>query len=250
MQLTEAGKVLLERARQVLADVEAAEDAVRHAALGESGLVSLGFTSSSAYRVLPRIVSACRKAFPSISFGFRELTSAEQWQSLRMGKLDVALLRMANRVPDTGFDAFEVDREEMLLALPHGHPLVHSPSVPVRALDKLPMVGFSAVGSTYFRELSQRVFLAAGVQPHIVQESVLPTLLALVEAGLGAALVPASAAEMRSSRVSYRPLRYPGRKRNRTDDAVPHCAWPRANDNLAATSFIELLRTMTRCRDC
>lgn len=245
VQLTEAGRVLFDRARQLLADADAAEQAVLRAAHGETGRISLGFTSSAAYRLLPRILSAYRSAYPAVAFDFTEATSAEQWDALRSGKLDVALLRLSTLPVETDFDAFEADREPMLLALPLGHPLAADTAVAPAALDRLPMVGFSAVGSTYFRDLSQKIYHAAGVQPRIEQESVLPTILALVEAGLGAALVPASAAEMRSARVTYRPLQPAKSRRGGTIDAVLHCARPHASTNMAALVFVRLLATMS-----
>ncbi|MGT2491809.1 LysR substrate-binding domain-containing protein [Cupriavidus basilensis] len=61
------------------------------------------FTSSAAYRLLPRILSAYRSAYPAVAFDFTEATSAEQWDALRAGKLDVALLRSVHTAGGNGF---------------------------------------------------------------------------------------------------------------------------------------------------
>lgn len=242
VQLTLAGRILLERADRLLEDVQAAEHAVRRVALGQVGTVALGFTSSAAYRVLPKILSAWRAGFPEVDTVLHEMTTDVQLAALLAGKLDVAIIRADRGVTDAAIDSFELEREPMLLAMRQDHPLMRYEAVPVRELDGLEMVGFSAKSSPYFRSLGARVLLSAGVQPTIGQESVLPTLLALVEAGVGAALVPASASEMRASQVGYRPLEPIRDTRAGPIEAILHCVWRRDVDNPAALAMVHLLR--------
>lgn len=242
VQLTLAGRVLLEHARQLLADAQTAESAIRQVAEGRVGSVALGFTSSAAYRVLPRILADYRGAYPDVETVLRELTTDVQIADLRAGKLDVAIVRADHSIVDPELQSFELERESMLMAMRHDHPLTRFDVIPLRELDGLSMVGFSPKLSQYFRNLCARVFLSAGVQPRIEQESVLPTMLALVEAGMGPALVPASAAEMRASRVVYRPLAPVRHTRAGPVEAILHCVWPRSADNPAAQALVEMLR--------
>nr|WP_315596021.1 LysR substrate-binding domain-containing protein [uncultured Cupriavidus sp.] len=242
VELTLAGRVLLERATQLLADADAAENAVRQVAEGRVGSVALGFTSSAAYRVLPGILETYRAGYPDVEMVLRELTTDVQIADLRSGKLDVAIVRADQTVADATLDSFEVEREPMVLAMAREHPLAQSRTVQWRDLDGVSLVSFSRRLSPYFRNLCERVFLAAGIQPRVEQESVLPTMLALVEAGIGVALVPASAAEMRSSRLVYRQLAPLEEVGVQPVEAILHCAWARNLDNPAAHALINLLR--------
>jgi DNA-binding transcriptional LysR family regulator len=99
-----------------------------------------------------------------------------------------------------------VHSEKMMLALPENHPLAAAQTLPLSCLEGQDFVGFDRHGSSYFHATLQRLFREHHVRPKIVYESVLPTLLALVEAGMGAALVPESAAGLRRSGIAYRAL--------------------------------------------
>ena len=242
VELTLAGRVLLERAVQLLADAQAAERAIRQVAEGKVGAIALGFTSSAAYRVLPRILATYRREYPEVETVLRELTTDIQLADLRSGKLDVAIVRADQKIAEPTLESFELEREPMLLAMGREHPLVRYAEVPMRELDGLSMVGFSPRFSPYFRNLCSRVFMSAGVQPRIEQDSVLPTMLALVEAGIGVAMVPASAAQMRASQVVYRPIAPMKHSRVAPVEAILHCVWSHRCSNPAAHALVKMLR--------
>ena len=130
--------------------------------------------------------------------------------------------------------------EPMMLAMPMLHALAGRPRVPLAALDDLPFVGFAPRTSSYFHALLRDLFKEAGVEPRVVQESVMPTILALVEAEVGVALVPASAAGLRTGRVVYRPVQ----GRGSAIRAVLHSV--RRNDGLSppADAFASILASI------
>jgi DNA-binding transcriptional LysR family regulator len=99
------------------------------------------------------------------------------------------------------------------------------------------MVGFQAQGSSYFHAVQTRLFREHNLRPRTVYESVLPTLLALVEAGMGMALVPESAAGLRNS-VVYRPLS----GQAYAFDVDLHCARRPDNLNPTAQAFARILQ--------
>lgn len=206
VQLTLAGKVLLERARKLLADSAAAAQEVERAGRGEVGRLVLGFANSAAYRLLPRALRHYKNCHPQIKLDLREMLSSDLLEELRLRHLDVALVRASSSMLGPDFESVIASREDMVLALPSHHPLAELNVVPVQRLDGVALIGFTAVGSRYFRERLDAIFAAAQVQPHITQESVLPTILAYVEAGLGVALVPASVTKLRSDELVYRPI--------------------------------------------
>jgi len=206
VQLTVAGKVLLERARRLLADSEAAAQEVKRAGRGELGRLVLGFPNSAAYRLLPRALRLYKSRYPQVELDLREMLSSSLLDALHSRQLDVALVRASSSMLGPDLDRVIASREDMVLALPSQHPLAELDVVPLQRLEGVALIGFTAVGSRYFRERLDTIFSAAQVRPYITQESVLPTILAFVEAGLGVALVPSSVARMRSDEVVYRPI--------------------------------------------
>lgn len=206
VQLTVAGRVLLERARQLLAASETAAQEVERAGRGEIGRLVLGFPNSAAYRLLPRALRLYKKRHPQVELDLREMLSSHLLDALRSRQLDVAFVRASSSMLGPDLDRVIASREDMVLALPSQHPLAELTVVPLERLEGVAMIGFTAVGSRYFRERLDTIFAAAQVRPYITQESVLPTILAFVEAGLGVALVPSSVAKMQSDEVVYRPI--------------------------------------------
>lgn len=240
VQLTAAGEVLLIRARQLLADSEATALAVKRAAEGATGSLGLGFTTSAAYRLLPRALATFRGAYPDVRFDLKEMLSGALVVSLRSHLLDVALLRLSKSMVEDDLEYAEVAREPMMLAVPRGHALAGRAQVAMADLQGVPFIGFANEGSRYFRETLERMFARASIQPNVVHESVLPTMLAMVEAGLGVALVPASVKGMRDEQLLYKDISDGGE----ASIAVLHCAWRRNESNVAVCNFVQLLRTM------
>lgn len=90
--LTEAGKVFLEHARIVLADVEKARMAVRESTTAPSGEVALGLTTTVALAATMPILSACREQLPAVRLKVVEAYSGFLREHLQSGRLDLALL--------------------------------------------------------------------------------------------------------------------------------------------------------------
>lgn len=207
VELTAAGQVLLVRARALLEAAADAEQATERAGKGESGALRLGFTSSAAYRVLPAALARFTAAYPEVRLEMREKVSVELADDLMSHRIDVALLRPMPGREYVGLESIAVDRETLVVAAPRDHGFAALQFVPVRTLDGEPILGFSAQHSPYFHKVLDDLFTGAGIRPRVRMESVLPTLLALVEAGLGITVVPESATVLRERQLVYRKLR-------------------------------------------
>jgi DNA-binding transcriptional LysR family regulator len=238
VRLTQAGEVLLLRARRLVDDNESILRAVRRAGSGDAGRLAVGFVSTAAYRVLPGALARYRAKYPDVELTlFEELTNVLT-DRLMAGAIDLAIFRRLPRAvePDLVFE--RVHREKMVLAMPEHHPYAGQARVPMTQLDGQPLVGFHQEASSYFNAIQMRLFRDHNVRPRIVYESVLPTLLALVEGGMGMALVPESAAGLRSSGVAYRPLAgLPG-----AFDVDLYCARRPDNLNPTAQAFARILQ--------
>jgi DNA-binding transcriptional LysR family regulator len=240
VRLTPAGVELKQRAARLLQAFEDMKVAVQRVGQGVSGSLNLGFPASTTFDVLPRLLAAQRGRYPHVTLNLHEGSTAWLLDSLRDRSLDVALVRTApgNLSPDLSYVL--AAREPLVLALAPTHPLARFEAVPVARLHRLPFVGYAAKGAHYFRDLVQQIFVRHDVQPHVVHEGLLPTILALVEAGLGMALVPASMARMRPGELAYRPLL----DAEGMDCCMLYCAWRRAEQHAVVDNFAGVVEAL------
>ncbi len=212
VQLTAAGEVLLAQGRQLLSDADNLVLSVHRAAKGKIGALVIGFVNTASYEVLPRTLSAYRAAAPDIDLTFKPMHSYLAIEELRAGRMDIAFVRPPESLLiDQGFDLTLASREPMYVALPQHHSLSRRKVIPLDALEGVPFVGYTQQDGRYFYELITALFAQHRVRPDIVYESVMPTMFAIVEAGMGVALVPRSAAHTRLKGLVYRPLRVKGK---------------------------------------
>ena len=238
VQLTPAGRLLFERGRQLLADSEAAVRAAQRLARGEAGRMTLGFTHSTVYELLPRALQAFRGCYPDVELELRQFTSGLLVEGVRVGRVDAALVRFSPSMQDPELHCVVVARDPMLLVMPSDHPLARLAAVPVTALHGVPFIGYSAEDSRYFHEVVEDLFTRHGVRPEVVHTSFLPTLVALVEARMGVALVPAPAVPRGASALAARPL---AGVEDGLDRADLHCVWRGDNANPVVRSFVDVL---------
>jgi DNA-binding transcriptional LysR family regulator len=205
VELTDAGKVFLTEAQQILAQVQEARRAVQRAHRGEVGRLVIGYISSSTYDLLPMILRAYRERFPDVDVALRELTTREQLRALEEEYIDVGILRLPISAPMLNVEV--VRREPIVCALPEKHPLAAQERVAVSLLADEPFIlQASQRGAGYHGQL-MHLCLSAGFTPNVVQEVMeIHTIVSLVAAGMGVSLVPLSARNIRSQGVVYREL--------------------------------------------
>ncbi len=239
VQLTPAGRAFLADARRILGMSDQAALSVRRIPSGQAGTVALGFTGSSAHSVLDPIVNATRERMPDIDLVLRERVSGTQLEELHAGELDLALVRPP--MPSAGLAASLLQREPLVLAVPSRHRLADDRTHPhVKDLDGEAFIMYSPAEARYFYELLVSIFLDSGIAPRYVQHiSQVHTILALVRAGLGIALVPLAAVNMGIDGVALRTI---SGAENRPAELI--LAW-RAGDAEPATQAIRTLICQT-----
>lgn len=234
VHMTHAGRAFLAEARAIVALAENAALSARRVAHGAAGTVTIGFTASSGYRFLPGLIAICRKRLPGVDLALREMVTAEQTEALASGRLDVALMRP--QFANEDFDSLCVAQEPLVAALPDNHPLARGRLPTLADFDHAPFVMYSPLEARYFHDLVASTFLHAGVHPAYTQyTSQIHTILALVRAGLGVALVPEAATSLRFEGLVFRQIR-------RTRGVRPaelFMAWRRDNDNPALKSMLD-----------
>ncbi|MGI8909494.1 MAG: LysR family transcriptional regulator, partial [Rubrobacteraceae bacterium] len=139
--LTDAGRILLERARGILSLTEEAAEAVKGAEAGLGGRLEVGFISSATLSLLPPAIRLFRERFSGVELDLKELTSAQQVDALYEGEIRLGLVRLPLRAP--GIQLEPVLEESLVVALPSGHPLEALDRVPVGEIVDLPMIFFT-----------------------------------------------------------------------------------------------------------
>jgi DNA-binding transcriptional LysR family regulator len=206
VRLTAAGKAFLVDARGILRLSEEAVLTVRKVAQGEGGLITLGFIPAASYRLLPRMVSFITAEMPHVQLILKEMVTADQVEALLRGAIDVGILRMP--IDRRGLEAVTVNREPFVVALPADYPLANGRPLTLKDLDRQPLVMYSPIESRYHYELVSSVFRATGISPNFVQYArEIHTMLALVDASIGIALVPEGAGTLGFNRVTLRPIK-------------------------------------------
>jgi DNA-binding transcriptional LysR family regulator len=205
VELTDAGKVFLAEARQVLAQVREAKRAAQRAYRGEVGRLVVGYISSSTYDLLPLMLRVYRERYPAVEVALRELTTREQLRALEEEYIQVGLLRLPISAPLVHVEV--VRREPIVCVLPEEHPLAMHERIAVSLLANEPFVlQASQRGAGYSVQLLQ-LCLSSGFSPNVIQEvTEMHTIVSLVAAGMGVSLVPLSARNIRSQGVVYREL--------------------------------------------
>ena len=234
--LAPAGVALLPEARRLLAQAAELPELARRAAHGEAGRLSLAFVSTADYSVLPPLLRAYRAAYPQVHIGLREATSDVQLDELQHGRIDAGILiaPLPDKLKET-LNYLPLLSEPLILAAPSG--LIAAPGpVDLATLPALPLIVFPRAISPALHDAILGVFRAAGITPEIGQEAIqMQTIVSLVSAGMGIALVPQSVSNLMRPGVEYRPLQAD------TPLVDTGLAWRRDNDAPVLAGFLELL---------
>jgi len=203
VSLTPAGSFMYGEAQRVLGTVEDSVRSVRRIADGRLGLVRLALTGTAAFTQLPRIARTVKHHLPGVALEIHaDLLTPAQCDGLRAGSLDLGVLRPP--VTGEGIDLRTIEVEPLVLAAPADHRLALEPGVRISDLRTEGFILYSSRDSAV-NDAVLRSCERAGFAPRREHE-VLGTsaLLALVAAGLGVALVPASVRSVPLSGVVFR----------------------------------------------
>ncbi len=203
--LTHAGAAFLEQARTLLARADDAAELARAAQRGAVGRLVVGFMSASVYTLLPLTLRDFAARHAAVKLDLRELPMPQQVAALRRGDLDVGLLRPP--VLDPELECETLLREPLVVALPRRHRLGAEPRIRARQLAQEPFVMFQRAPGLVLHDLVFGFCMQCGFTPRVAQEATQThAVVGLVSAGIGVALVPASAQNARLAGVEFRPL--------------------------------------------
>ncbi|OPC76978.1 LysR family transcriptional regulator [Embleya scabrispora] len=205
--LTPAGRELLPAARRILAHLADALAAARAAGSGRVGHLRIGFAASLAPTVLPGLLRTFHERFPDVRLHIREMTTTPQLAALHDRSIDIGLMREppTDDEPRLGFRT--VLTEPFVAVLPRTHPLATRRTLRVAQLADSPFVLLPRHVGPHLHDRIIDLCTTAGFTPHVVQHAVeWQTVCALVEAGLGVSLAPASIRRIRLQGVTFRTI--------------------------------------------
>lgn len=205
IELTPAGRTLMREAQQVLAQMARAEAMTRLAAKGEDGRLSIGVTGTAALEFAVPVIAEFSRLRPNVSLSLKELSSPMQLEALEKGEIHIGFVRPP--VTDERISIRLVHQDSFLVALPPDHALAEQPAVRLADLNGTPLVIFDRLEAPGFRDLILHVCRSGGYVPVAIQDAPqMTTMLCLVGAGAGMALVPASARRLAIEGVVFKPL--------------------------------------------
>jgi DNA-binding transcriptional LysR family regulator len=240
MVLTEAGKVMLADARNLLALTLEAVDHSRNVAMGRVGRIDVAGFGSLMLGAVPQFLARFRHSHPGIELVLQTLNRPEQVAALRQGRIAAAFIRQGNDPPDIASEPFM--REELVAALPAAHPLARRKRIALRDVVQLPFVVQGSGPRPNFTDTLLAMFARAGLRPEVVQnvgDSI--TAVAVVAGGFGAAMVPRSASHLQLPGVAFVPV----------SDVTPGiadlaCIYRRDDQSPVLQTFISELRAFRK----
>ena len=195
---------------------------------------------SAIHGVLQSLVLAFRAQYPDVDLELRESTSQRIVESLAEEGLDIGIVRTPLLKPSQA-SLITLQRDPFILAVPRKHPLATRPTVALSELAQEPFVMYSPTDASGLQGAVMSVCQSAGFVPVVAQEATqIPTVLALVESGLGIALVPAVMRGQRDAGVVYRDLGAlpePG-------ETTLALAWIDGQESPAASRFVAVARSL------
>ncbi len=236
--LTEAGGLLVVRARRILAELEAASSELEAVRGMYTGHVTLGAMHTMGPVDLSLAVAVFAERHPNVLFTVREQSSEEMAEMLRVDELDLAFLSVTERVESHGLGLHRLVLEELVAVLSPGHRLARRRQLRMADLADEPFVSFRA--GARLRELLMSAGREAAFEPRVTLESnESHRIRRLVSRGLGVAILPRSDAEGPGAEVAVVTLTEPRLERDIT------LAWREGRRHApAAAEFLDLAREL------
>jgi len=238
VELTDAGRMMLNPAKETLAQADGFCETAQRAARGECGQIRVAVTIASLFfHSIQRGVRVFQKDYPSVSLDIAQMSSGPALDALRRRKLDMCLMRPFSAPLPPDCAGTTIERDRLMLVVPVGHPLADAEQIPLSTVVDEKFVSLSC------KSLADQIATLwdkAGLKPSIEQEAQNgPVVMALVAADLGVAILPSSLQAVRFEGVVWKKIEIDDRWTETTLNLVYYK--DALNQRLPAT-FIECLR--------
>ncbi|WP_347906093.1 LysR family transcriptional regulator [Pseudomonas purpurea] len=244
VSLTPRGRQFLPYARAALEQVDLAEVIAKKLATGLAGQLTLGYASSIALsEVFSQAIQAFAQRFPEVQLTLVEGPSGSQWAQIVDGRLDIGMSRMKLPHGQTEVQSLSLDEEPLVAALSCNNPLASQSDVTLAQLSAHPLILFPTGYGSGLNETIEQLFKRNGLDlqrgPAGRQ---ITSIIALVAANQGVALVPRCTQALAKTGVIYRPLAH-------SDACAPLWVLTRAQERSALVeAFLRVLDELLQDR--
>jgi DNA-binding transcriptional LysR family regulator len=237
VRITDAGELLVARARRILTELEAAHTELQGLRGIQTGKVTVGSLHTMGPIDVSLVLAIFHQRHPGIELTVREQSSEELAEMLRVDELDLAFLSVTERVESHGLALHQLVSEELVALLPPSHPLAGHASVRMAELADEHFISYRE--GSRLRELLTGAGAHAGFAPQVKLESnESRRIRRLVSRGMGVAILPRSDADGPGAEVAVATLVEPALRRDIT------LAWRADRRHTPAVAeFLELART-------
>ena len=239
LQLTAAGQVFLAEIELTLASLDRAITTAQRAHRGEIGFLSIGIASSISNTLLPDILRTFCARFPAVKLELRELTADRQIQELTEHRLDVGF-EVIDKFDRSQLEILPILTESLIVALPVSHRLAHQPHIYLRDLVTEKLILPSIVEFPFYQQFidyCQQVGCELTTVENVTA-TWLVTILSLVVAEIGIAILPSNVQNLQRQGVIYRTI----------EDADLHrqisLIWRKDDPSIVLSQFIELVKNL------
>jgi DNA-binding transcriptional LysR family regulator len=237
LRLTVAGEAFLEDARTLIIQLEQTVHKIHSLSQGESGHLTVGFSSSTANSILPKIFKTFRQQYPEVQLILQEENSAFLLQRLQDQQTDIVFLYLYSELPEANdLETMILTYEPFVLVLPEFHPLALQSIVP---LSDLKNEAFIMPLNPVMSGLSEQIhylFSQTSFVPNVTQTAVfMVTILGLVAAEMGISILPSNARNLDREGVVYRSIL------EKTPTACLTAVWKQGNTSPILRKFLRLL---------
>jgi DNA-binding transcriptional LysR family regulator len=235
--LTAAGAAFLADARRLLELAEMAPSLARRISAGSAGSVRIGFTAASTFGLLGALLNEISDALPDVDIDLKEMVTKDQTAALISGEIDLGLARPP--FDEERFDSRLLYREPIMVAVPTGHRLTHlTREVTAQDLQGEDLIMHSPTDARYFYDIV--ISLVSSHRTFVHTVSQILTMIFLVAAGRGLALVPHSATVLGIDGVEY--VELGGFEK---DPVELHAIWMRNSRNPALHRVLAIINEAT-----
>ncbi len=239
VSLTEAGASLLEDARALVALSDAFEEKVRNVRKAESPVLKVGAIDSAAAGLMPQLLKLVRTEQPDLDIQLIEQKTIHLLPKLLSGSLDIAFCRPPD-IRDPRINFRTLFFETAVVALPDGHRLAGREAIAIVDLADEPLIVPDRRSRPHSHDLTIKLFLDAGLTARIAQVAEEKhTIVNLVAAGTGLAIVPRWTSRLQVKGVRFVPLTVPeGSTRSKL---ILAAAWARGTRDPMRDAFLGVL---------
>lgn len=234
VQLTSAGRLLVLRGRELLADADQLATDLRDWGLGFAGHVRMLANASAILEVLPPRLEAFMRAHPRIRVDLEERMSPEIAGALLEGRADVGVVDVITHSQGLQFQPFF--RDELALVVPRDHALAAAPQLRLADLMEQNFIVLGGPNAVSTRLFNAAAALGASIKVRLTMRS-FDAACRMVAAGLGVAVLPRQAVAPQLQHLALRAVPLAEEWADRT-----HFLALRSDAPAVARTLVELLR--------